>query len=253
MTQNGARNFKLTIADDGTGFLGWQRQAVGPTHQQTLEDALAKLCGHQVTVFASGRTDAGVHAQAQVVNFLTTSSRTPSELIGGGNAILPASMAILSAQEVEAEFNARFSARGKTYAYYFYLSLIRDPLLIKRAWHVGPRLDWAKIENNLPHLIGSRDFKALGSTGSDVKTTIRTISEANITFKAENLIKLTITGSGFLRHMVRTIAGTLYLIGRRRLSDDYLNLVLDSKDRAQAGPVAPPHGLYLEKVFYEPN
>ncbi|MDR2442246.1 MAG: tRNA pseudouridine(38-40) synthase TruA [Deltaproteobacteria bacterium] len=252
MTLDGARNFKLTIAYDGTLFLGWQRQAIGPTIQQTLEDALAKLCGHEITVFASGRTDTGVHAQAQVVNFFTSSSRTPSELVKGGNAILPKTIAILSAQEAPEDFNARYSAKGKTYAYYYYAAKIRDPLLITRAWHVGPNLDWALMEENLSHLIGSRDFKSLASKGSETKSTIRTIWQAHITSREENIKKLTITGSGFLRHMVRTIAGTLHLIGRKRLSPDYLNLVLDSLDRAKAGPVAPPHGLYLEKVFYQP-
>ncbi|MDR1657707.1 MAG: tRNA pseudouridine(38-40) synthase TruA [Deltaproteobacteria bacterium] len=252
MTAKVGKNYKLTLAYDGTDFLGWQRQTKGPTLQGVLEEALFKLCGHPVTVWASGRTDAGVHARAQVVNFWTSSPRSTVELVRGGNAILPMSMAILSAQEVTEDFNARFSAVGKTYAYDFSIAPVRNPLLVFRAWHVGPKLDWDRIKAALPLLVGNKDFKAFGSAGSEVKTTVRTISEAVLTKPEEDIQRLTLTGSGFLRHMVRTIAGTLWLIGRGRMSPEELTALIESKDRRRAGPVAPPQGLFLERVYYDP-
>jgi tRNA pseudouridine38-40 synthase len=253
MTQENSpitRNIMLIVSYDGTGFNGWQRQAKGITIQSLLEEALAKLCDHQVTVYASGRTDAGVHARAQVANFYTHSQRTSREIVNGGNAILPKTIAITSAQEVDDSFNARFSANGKTYSYDFLISSVRDPLLLNRAWFVGPKLDWIAIKKSLPNLLGTKDFKAFRSTGDELKSTIRNISQAVITEPSTNLVRLTLTGSGFLRHMVRTIAGTLWLIGRSKLNPEDLATIIESKDRARAGPVAPAQGLYLDQVHY---
>ncbi|MDR2368215.1 MAG: tRNA pseudouridine(38-40) synthase TruA [Deltaproteobacteria bacterium] len=245
-----ARNIMLTLAYDGTGFSGWQRQAKGQTLQGLVEGAMARLCGHPVTVHGSGRTDAGVHAKAQVANFFTDSPRKAPEIVKGGNAMLPMTVAITSAMEVDPAFHARFSAKGKTYGYDFLSSPVRDPLLANRAWHVGPNLDWAAVRASLPSLLGTKDFKALGSSGGEVKTTVRRISRAEILEAGPGLFRLSLTGSGFLRHMVRTIAGTLWLIGRHKLAPQDLLAIIESLDRAKAGPVAPPHGLCLEEVHY---
>jgi tRNA pseudouridine38-40 synthase len=240
----------LTVSYDGTNFAGWQRQSKGQTIQGLIEEALGKLCGHQVTLYGSGRTDAGVHARAQTANFFTNSNRQRREIINGGNAMLPETVAILRAQEVARDFNARFSAQGKTYSYDFLISKIRDPLLVNRAWFVGPNLDWSAVRQSLPSLLGTQDFKSFGSAGSEVKNTVRNISRADLTEPSANLVRLTLTGSGFLRHMVRTIAGTLWLIGRHKLTPTELEVIIASQDRSRAGPVAPARGLYLEEVHY---
>jgi tRNA pseudouridine38-40 synthase len=244
------RNVLLTLAYDGTAFNGWQRQANGLTLQGLLEEALGQICGHRVTVYGSGRTDAGVHAQGQAANFLTESKRRMGEILKGSNALLPLTMAITSAREVGLDFNARFSAQGKTYAYDFLTSPVRDPLLVNRAWLVGPNLDWTKVTQALPYLLGTQDFKSFQSSGGEVKSTVRNISAIDISDPAPNLTRLTVTGSGFLRHMVRTIAGTLWLIGRGKISPEDLKKIIAAQDRSQAGPVAPAQGLCLKEVHY---
>jgi tRNA pseudouridine38-40 synthase len=211
---------------------------------------LERLCGHPVAVSASGRTDAGVHARGQVASFETLSPRTLEELKRGGNALLPASMAIIACEEAESGFSARFSCRGKTYVYDFLVSEVRDPLLAYRAWHVGPRLDWPAVEASLEHLLGERDFSAFKSAGGGVKTAVRTVTEAALSSPEGALRRLTITGTGCWRLMVRTIAGTLAQIGRGRLAPGDLAAIIASKDRSRAGPVAPPQGLRLERAYY---
>ncbi|MDR2301433.1 MAG: tRNA pseudouridine(38-40) synthase TruA [Deltaproteobacteria bacterium] len=244
------RNVMLTVSYDGTPFQGWQRQANAVTVQGLLEEALATVCGHGVKLFGSGRTDAGVHAKAQVANFHTDSNRDLDTIVRGSNALLPLTVAVLSAREMGPEFNARFSATGKTYAYDFLTTAVRDPLLVNRAWFVGPRLDWDRVQKSLPYLLGTKDFKAFKSSGGTVKSTVKTISAVDLSEIAPNITRLTITGSGFLRHMVRAIAGTLWLIGRGKLGPMDLAKIIDSEDRSQAGPAAPPQGLCLERVHY---
>ncbi|MDR2387159.1 MAG: tRNA pseudouridine(38-40) synthase TruA [Deltaproteobacteria bacterium] len=241
----------LTVAYDGSPYLGWQRQARGPTVQGVLEEALGKLCNHPVTVYGSGRTDSGVHAKAQVANFYTNSKLPLSAIVKGGNALLPLTVAITSAREVDFDFNARFSATGKTYGYDFLTSLVRDPLLVKRAWFVGPKLDWSSMAQSLPYLSGTRDFSSFKSSGGDVKTTVKTIKDIRVLEISPELKRLSITGSGFLRHMVRTMAGTLWLIGRGKLKPEDLEKIIEAKDRSRAGPMAPAQGLCLEEVYYD--
>ncbi|MDR3204161.1 MAG: tRNA pseudouridine(38-40) synthase TruA [Deltaproteobacteria bacterium] len=251
MGNNKLRTIKLTLAYDGTPFLGWQRQARGPTIQGLMEKALSKLCAHPISLQASGRTDAGVHARGQVASFTTVSPRTEAQLIKGTNALLPPTIAVLSAEVAPDSFNARFDAKAKTYTYDFLLSQIRDPLLIFRAWHVGPGLDWTIASEASQRLIGLKDFKSFQSAGTELKSTIRRVLKIKFNQPRKELLQMIITGSGFLRHMVRTIAGTLWLCARGRLSPDEFSTVLEKKDRSQAGPVAPPQGLSLEKVYYE--
>ncbi|MDR0354230.1 MAG: tRNA pseudouridine(38-40) synthase TruA [Deltaproteobacteria bacterium] len=250
--KTGGKNIKLIIAYDGTGFNGWQRQAGGRTIQGVMEDALSIFCGHSVSLCASGRTDAGVHARAQVANFRLNADRTAKQIVAGGNALLPPAISILSAEEAGDDFNARFSAKGKRYCYDFSVSNLRNPFLFNRAWQVGPNLDWAAMESALTHLVGEKDFAAFQSAGTDMKTSVRRIFEAAFSCPAVDLRRLSLTGSGFLRHMVRTIAGTLWLVGRKKLAPADLGAIVDSRNRNPAGPTAPPQGLDLDRVFYEP-
>lgn len=247
------QNFKITIEYDGSRFAGWQRQApgAGPTIQGLLETALSRLCAHPVVLHGSGRTDAGVHARGQTASFTTDSGRRPDQILRGGNCLLPLEVAILAVEEVSQDFHARFSARGKTYDYDFLISPVRRPLRQGRAWWLGPGLDWAEVEKALPALLGEQDFAAFQSVGSEVRSTIRTIHRAELSRPEPDLRRLSLTGSGFLRHMVRAVAGLLAEIGRGRLSAASLSEIIESRDRRRAGPTAPPDGLYLVQVFYD--
>lgn len=246
------RNFKITVEYDGRPFAGWQRQAegAGPTVQGLLEEALSRICAHPVTVHGSGRTDAGVHALGQTASFTTDSGRTPREIVRGGNCLLPPEVAILAAEEVPPDFHARFSARGKIYQYDFLASPVRRPLRQGRAWPVGPDLDWDEAARALPYLVGEHDFAAFQSAGSSVLSTVRTIFRAELSRPEPEIRRLTLAGSGFLRHMVRAVAGLLAEIGRGRLAAASLSEIMASRDRRLAGPTAPPDGLYLVEVLY---
>lgn len=245
-------NFKITLEYDGRGFAGWQRQSdgAGRTVQGVLEEALSRLCAHPIVLHGSGRTDAGVHARGQTASFVTESRRTPRQVVQGGNCLLPADAAILTAEEMPADFHARFSAVGKIYDYDFDLSPTRRPLRAGRAWWVGPELDWAEVKKALPHLIGEQDFAAFRSMGSPTKSTVRTIHRAELSGPEPYLKRLTFEGTGFLRHMVRAMAGVLAEIGRGHLEAASLHEIIESRDRARSGPTAPPDGLYLNKVIY---
>lgn len=247
------KNFKITVEYDGSRFAGWQRQAAdsGPTIQGLLEEALSRICDHRVILHGSGRTDAGVHARGQTASFATSSGRRPEQIVRGGNCLLPPEVAILAAEEVPLDFHARFSAQGKIYDYDFLISPVRRPLRQGRAWWVGPELDWAGIEQALPALLGEHDFAAFQSTGSAVRSTVRTIYRAGLSQPEPDLMRLSLTGSGFLRHMVRAVAGLLAEIGRGRLSAASLSEIIESRDRRRSGPTAPPDGLYLVRVLYD--
>jgi tRNA pseudouridine38-40 synthase len=247
--------FKITVEYDGRDFAGWQRQAenAGRTVQGVLEEALSRLCAHRVTLHGSGRTDAGVHARGQTASFETGSARAARQIIQGGNRLLPPDVAIIAAEEAPPGFHARFSARGKVYEYDFSTAPVRRPLLNKRAWWVGPDLDWAEVEKALPHLCGEHDFAAFQSAGSGTKSSVRTIRRAELSEPELGLKRLTLEGSGFLRHMVRAIAGLLAEIGRGRRPACSLPEIMARGDRALSGPTAPPDGLCLAKVMYEPE
>jgi tRNA pseudouridine38-40 synthase len=244
-------NFKITVEYDGRPFAGWQRQAPGPlTVQGVLEEALGRLCGHPVTIHGSGRTDARVHARGQVASFVTASPRTALEVLRGGNALLPPAVAILAAEEAADDFHARFSARGKVYEYDYAVGPVRRPLRHGRAWLVGPFLNWAEVEQALPALAGEHDFRAFQAAGSETRGSVRTIFQAALSRPEPDLRRLTLAGSGFLRHMVRIVAGLLAEIGRGRLPAAALPDIIASGDRSRAGPTAPPDGLCLARVIY---
>ncbi|MDR0882083.1 MAG: tRNA pseudouridine(38-40) synthase TruA [Candidatus Adiutrix sp.] len=247
------KNFKITVEYDGRNFAGWQRQspAAGPTLQGALEEALSRLCHHPVTLHGSGRTDAGVHARGQTASFQTSSGRSSLEIVRGGNCLLPPEVAIVAAEEVGPDFHARFSCRGKTYDYDFLVSPTRRPLFQGRAWWVGPHLAWAEAAAALPALVGRHDFAAFQSSGSQVESTVRVIHQASLSRPGPEIQRLSLTGSGFLRHMVRAVAGLLVEIGRGRLPAASMPDIIKSRDRSRAGPTAPPDGLYLARVHYD--
>ncbi len=249
MTQP-TRNIKLTLEYDGTGLAGWQRQADQPTVQGLLEEALARLTNEKVTVFGAGRTDAGVHAKGQVANFGTAARLSLTDIQRGGNALLPQAVAILSAEEVPADFHARYSAKGKVYDYDLYLNRVRSPLRRNQAWHIPVSLDLDSMAEALGCLIGEHDFAGFQSTGTPVKTTVRRIDSAFLARHSGGLVRITLSGNGFLRHMVRAVVGTLVEVGRGKITPDGFTEILKAADRARAGATAPAHGLCLREVLY---
>jgi tRNA pseudouridine38-40 synthase len=249
----GARNFRLRVSYRGAGLCGWQRQENGLSVQELLEGAVGRVCGHPVTVHGSGRTDAGVHAEGQVASFLTTADRSPVQLVRGSNRFLPRNVAVLEAEEAPLGFHARHSSTGKRYAYDFLVGVARDPMLDWRAWWVGDRLDWGAAGRLLPVLLGEQDFRAFQSTGSDSKGSVREIYGARLLRPRPGIVRLELSGSGFLRHMVRSLAGAMREAGLGKLSPQGLRLALDSGTRPKDVPTAPAEGLCLMDAYYEPK
>lgn len=247
---------KLTIAYDGTGLVGWQRQATGTSIQALLEDALLPLDERPVVVHAAGRTDAGVHACGQVASITLQRSLAPDAVLRALNFRLPRAVRVLAAEEVGPEFHARFSASRKAYRYRIWNDQVVDPFERDFVWHIAaPPLDVAAMNEAARHLIGRHDFAAFQGAGGDVETSVRTIHESTVTAVAMPLggplITYDVVGDGFLRHMVRSIAGSLVEVGRGYRSANWLSDVLNSKDRQRAGRTAPASGLFLMSVGYQ--
>lgn len=244
------RNLKLTLEYDGTGLAGWQRQKDRPSVQGRLEEALNRLTREQVTVIAAGRTDAGVHASGQVVHFRTASRLTPAEIQRGGNALLPPQIAIVSAEEAAPDFHARYHAVSKIYTYDLYTHPVRSVRFRNYSWHVPAKLDVPAMDRALKYLLGEHDFASFRSVGSTPKTTVRQILTADISALPGDRIRITLQGTGFLRHMVRAIVGTLVEVGRLKMTPVEFEAVLRARDRSAAGVTAPAQGLCLRAVHY---
>ena len=244
------RILKLTIAYDGTRFVGWQRQADGESIQGLLEQALARFDGAPVTVHGAGRTDAGVHALGQVASAEVTSQHDAAAIHRGLNASLPPDVRVTAVEEAPAGFHARFSARSKTYRYVLDTSPIASPFGRAFAWHLPERLDVAAMQQAASPLVGNHDFAVFQSTGSETSGTVRTITRSDVSTH-EQTVAYEVAGNGFLRHMVRAIAGTLVEIGRGWREPASMAALLAGGSRAEAGPTAPAHGLFLVRVDYD--
>lgn len=246
------RTLKLTIQYDGTGYVGWQRQPEGVSVQALLEAALASFEGGPVTVHGAGRTDAGVHALAQVASVSLTARHDPAAIQRALNAVLPAQVRVLAVEDAAPGFHARFSAVGKIYEYRIVNAPFISPFLQRYAWHVPQPLDLNAMRRGARFLAGRHDFAAFQGAGSEVRDTVRTLHAIDWAGSAafDSALTLTLTGDGFLRHMVRNIAGTLVEIGLGRWSPDTMEGILVSRERAQAGKAAPAHGLFLVRVVY---
>lgn len=251
MTTSIGRTIKLTLQYDGTDYVGWQRQAEGVSIQGLLEDALRPIEGAPVTVHGAGRTDAGVHAAGQVASVTLTATLDVSTLARALNAVLPVDLRVVDAEEMPAGFHARFSATGKIYQYRIVNAPFVSPFVRRYVWHVIPTLDKDAMRRASNILVGMHDFAAFRAIGTPVASTVRTIRRLEWREQLDSLFVMEVEGDGFLRHMVRGIAGTLVEIGWGRWPPEAMHDILDSRDRARAGTTAPPQGLFLMSVMYE--
>ncbi len=245
------RRVRLTVAYDGTAYHGFQVQPNGVTVQSTMEEALGRLLGEAVRLRAAGRTDAGVHAREQVVDFADSGKRPLETIVRGGNALLPPDIRIRAASEAAPSVDARRHAREKEYRYFLYLDPVASPFLARCSWHIERPLDLAAMRDALARVVGEHDFSAFRGQGCTAKTTVRAIFRAELVpGPVPTVCAIGIAGSGFLKHMVRNIAGTLVDIGRGKYPSETMGEILASRDRTRAGPTAPAHGLFLWEVRY---
>lgn len=243
------RNIKLIIEYNGKNYKGWQKQPTEISIQEVIEKAIFKITREEVKLNGSGRTDRGVHALGQVASFYTNSRIEGSKFKNALNSVLPKDIAIRESEEVDKDFHARYSAKGKTYKYIIYNDKTRSPIHSEFSYHVPYDLDMNKFIQNTKKLIGTFDFTSFTSKGTSIENKVRTIYDIEIDQK-DNLIEITYTGNGFLYNMIRIMTGTIVDISRGKINNDILD-ILKAKDRNKAGTTAPPQGLYLVKVYYE--
>jgi len=246
------RNLKLVLEYDGSRFHGWQYQLGVRTVQGVLEDAIARLTGESKRVFAAGRTDSGVHALEQVVNFHTESSHAPEVFVRALNAILPGDVAVLDCEEPEPKFNARSWAKGKIYRYLVYNRPRRRAFGHLYCWHIPEPLDIEAMKEAAKYLIGEHNFKSFQASGRDNegKNPVREMRRIDIKKTEPGYVCFEFEAKSFLRQMVRNIIGTLVMAGRGKIRPEDMKQILEAKNRKSAGPTAPGAGLYLVKVFY---
>ena len=243
------RNIKITIEYDGTGYVGWQRQPSGPTIQETIETMLATITGERVKLLGSGRTDSGVHALGQVASFRTETRLSPEEIQKGLNSILPKDIVITDAEEAAPDFHAQLSAKSKTYVYKILNRPYPSAILRDRAWFVPYPLKARHMDEAASFLLGEHDFRAFAQAEATVKSTVRTVLSARIT-KRRDMIEFSIEADGFMKRMVRLIAGTLAQVGRERITPSQFREILDTGVKTKYVHAAPARGLYLKEVMY---
>jgi tRNA pseudouridine38-40 synthase len=272
------RNLKLILSYDGSDFAGWQVQPAAATVQGTLATAIGRVTGEKVLPQGSGRTDAGVHALAQVVTFVTESSVPTGNFVKALNDLLPASVRVLEVQEAAADFHARHAARAKTYRYRIYREAICPPFLARYVWHYPYPLDEGAMAGAAGAVEGERDFTSFAAVdperstgaversagvvqssagvspafalGENVRTgNIRRIFSSTWERSGDEFV-YTVRGSGFLHHMVRNLVGTFILVGRGTLRAEDMTRILEARNRSAAGATAPAGGLYLVNVEY---
>lgn len=243
------RTIRLTIEYDGTAYAGWQKQPNGLAVQQVVEEALCQLLGQKPDLRSSGRTDAGVHARGMAAAFKTSANLPLKAFVEGANRFLPPDIAILNAIEVPGSFKPISDALAKHYRYTILTTPIRSPLRRFHAWHIRENLDVEAMRKAALHFIGHHNFAAFRASNCAAKTTVRRIDSVEIIQEDDRII-IDVVGGGFLKNMVRVMAGTLVDIGRGRFEPDHIQGLLHSGDRKQAGVTAPACGLCLIEVYY---
>ena len=239
----------LKISYLGSAYHGWQVQPNGITVQQVLGEKLEQMYKHKVNLTGCSRTDAGVHAREFYCHYDAELHIEENGIVRGLNSVLPKDIAVLSAEYVDTDFHARYSAKGKNYVYIIRNTKIHDPFLRGRVWQIERSLDSDKMNEFCQKLCGTHDFFGFSSSGRTVTDTVRTITECKASREGDNII-LSVSADGFLYNMVRIIVGTAVDVSDGKISLSDIDNILASKDRSRAGITAPPDGLYLNKVFY---
>ena len=245
----------MTVAYDGTDFCGWQRQIHGPKKSvaHAITDSLERIFNEKIILFGSGRTDAGVHAKAQETHFDTNRPESAFEKWDMAWAMkpqMPSSISIKRVMIAPPDFHATLSATHKTYQYYIYNHQRRPAFMSRYAGWIRKPLDLNHLNASAEYIIGKMDFKSFQSVGTPVAHTVRHIYKAKWEQFKPDQLRFTITGSGFLKQMVRNIIGTQLMLERKALPPDEMRRIIDAQDRKIAGPPAEPQGLFLKKVYY---
>ncbi len=244
------RNIRMKVAYEGTRYQGWQKQeAYENTIQGKLERLLSRMCEEEVTIQGSGRTDAGVHALGQVVNFHTHSIMDTEEMLAYMNRYLPEDIAVVEIAEAAERFHSRLNARGKRYSYRVWNSAVPNVFYRRYAYTVTETLDIEVMQEAAEHFLGEHDFKSFTSTKKGKKSTVRRIDSIDIK-KEGDLITFIFQGNGFLYHMIRILVGTLLEVGKGERMVNSMPELIAAEDRELAGALVPGKGLVLEEVFY---
>ena len=244
------RNIALFLTYEGTAYHGWQVQKRDISVGQTMEEAAAAIVGHPVKMTGCGRTDAGVHARRYVANFRTSSTIPAERLPYALNTHLPEDIVVTGAMDVHDDFNAIGSCVKKEYTYLIYNSRIRDPFYVNRAWFYPKHLDEKIMQQAASQFVGTHDFAAVRSVGTDVKSTVRTVYYYDVE-RDGDLISLRVCANGFLYNMARAMAGTVVYAAEGKIRPEEIGALLESGNRTAAGPTVPPGGLYMTKLWYE--
>jgi tRNA pseudouridine38-40 synthase len=242
-------NIKVVLEYDGSGFAGWQQQAHGRTVEAELKRALKAVTGQDLKVYAAGRTDAGAHAEGQVVSFQTDGRISPHRLVAALNARLPADVAVLSGEEVPEEFHARYSAKWRRYRYRYLDRPSRPALERGRCWHVRGALDVDAMSAAAKALPGKHDWTSYCSASEPADSRVRDMRSARVVRRG-HVVELELVAEGFLRGLARSIAGALAEVGRGRRPPEWVGEVLEARDRRRAAKTAPAGGLTLMEVIY---
>lgn len=244
------RTLKMLLEYDGTAYCGWQRQKNGISIQQILEEAVRRIIHEDVSIIASGRTDAGVHALNQVASLKVSSALPVNKIFLGINSVLPADIVLKDLQEAAPDFNALKDAQGKVYLYRIKNQRLRPALGRQYYWFIRFPLDIERMRGAASALTGRHDFSCFCATGCDIKDRVRTLGLIAINERGRGMLEITVESSGFLRHMVRNIVGTLVDVGRGKLNPGDIPDIIASRDRKKAGVAAPACGLFLKEVKY---
>ncbi|QNO14757.1 tRNA pseudouridine(38-40) synthase TruA [Alkalicella caledoniensis] len=246
-------NTKLVLAYQGTNYCGFQIQTKSqdPTVQYHLDKVLSSLFNEEIKTILCSRTDSGVHANGQVVNFIHSSNKFTEQrrLVLALNAHLPYDIRVLESESMYLDFHARYHAKGKLYSYLIDNAIANRPLTNSFSYHVHKKLDFEKMVIASKYLIGTHDFSSFKGSQGATKTTVRTITRFDLTLD-DQYIKIQVEGNGFLYNMVRIIVGTLIHVGMGKISPEAIKDIIEAKDRMKAGPTAPAKGLILEKIYY---
>ena len=244
------RNIALFLTYLGTDYHGWQSQKDLSTVQETMEKAISMVVGHDVHVTGCGRTDAGVHAKCYVANFRTTSTIPVERLPYALNTHLPGDVVATKAFEVHDGFNAIGSCAKKEYTYVIYNSRLKDPFYVNRAWFYPRHLDEKVMQRAAQQFVGTHDFAAVRSVGTDVKSTVRTVYYYDVVRQADK-IYLKVCANGFLYNMARAMAGTVVYAAEGKIQPEQIGEILSEGNRTAAGPTVPAGGLYMTHLWYD--